>query len=191
MRIAYYRVSTTGQTIDSQRAALGGGFDAEYADEGVSGIVLAKDRPGFAAMLATLKDGDTVYVYAIDRLGRDAIDVQSTARDLINMGVVLNVKGLGIISKGAGEIVLAVLAQVAAMERDRIKERTKGGIELAQECIKATGKTHNGKGAFGAPKRIDDAAINAYRAEGYSVQETANHFGCGVATVYRAAKATH
>lgn len=107
MRIAYYRVSTIGQTIDSQRASLGGNFDAEYADEGVSGTVPAMERPGFAQMFNTLKAGDVVCVYAIDRLGRDAIDVQTTAKALIQMGVILDVRGLGIISKGAGEIVPA------------------------------------------------------------------------------------
>lgn len=187
MDIAYYRVSSDSQSIAAQRSAMGGRYDVEFSDEGVSGTVLAMDRPGFAAMMRVLQAGDTVHVYAIDRLGRDAIDVQSTARDLINMGVILNVKGLGIISKGAGEIILAVLSQVAAMERERILERTKGGIELAKECIKATGKTHNGKGAFGAKKVVDDAAINAYRAQGHSVVQTAKHFGCTPSTVYRVA----
>ncbi len=47
-RVAYYRVSTTDQSIDSQRLALGGGFDKEFADEGVSGAIPAGQRPGAA-----------------------------------------------------------------------------------------------------------------------------------------------
>ena len=49
---------------------MGGGFDEEFADEGVSGATPAAQRPGFAAMLAALRSDDTVHVYAIDRLGR-------------------------------------------------------------------------------------------------------------------------
>ena len=45
-RIAYYRVSTGDQSIEAQRKALGGGFDREFADEGVSGGSLAAARPG-------------------------------------------------------------------------------------------------------------------------------------------------
>ena len=47
-RIAYYRVSTEGQSIEAQRQELGGSFDREFTDEGVSGATKAADRPGFA-----------------------------------------------------------------------------------------------------------------------------------------------
>ncbi|MGV2480635.1 UNVERIFIED_CONTAM: recombinase family protein, partial [Salmonella enterica subsp. enterica serovar Weltevreden] len=92
-------------------------FDREFSDEGVSGATLAADRPGFAALLAYAREGDTVHVYAIDRLGRDAIDVQATVRDLIARGVTVDVHGLGAIAPGVGELIVAVLAQVAQMER--------------------------------------------------------------------------
>lgn len=80
-RIAYFRVSTTDQSIEVQRGALGGPFDKEFADEGVSGAVQAAQRPGFSELLKFVREGDTVFVYAVDRLGRDALDVQ--ARDLL------------------------------------------------------------------------------------------------------------
>ena len=129
-RIAYYRVSTSDQSIEAQRAALGGGFDKEFRDEGVSGGVLAADRPGFAEMLSYVREGDTVCVYAVDRLGRDALDVQATVRRLIDAGVTVDVRGLGPIGRGVGELILAVLAQVAEMERRRIAERTADGLSL-------------------------------------------------------------
>src|SRR5690348_5149899 len=117
-RIAYYRVSTSDQSIEAQRSAMGGGFDKEFSDEGVSGGTLAADRRGFAALLSYIREGDRLYVYAIDRLGRDAIDVQKTVRDLMAKGVTIDVRGLGTIAKGAGEIIVAVLAQVSEMERE-------------------------------------------------------------------------
>ncbi len=130
-RIAYYRVSTRDQSVEAQRTALGGAFDREFVDEAVSGAKLAADRPGFAAMLDYVREGDTLAVFAVDRLGRDAIDVQASVRRLIEKGVVVDVLGLGPIAKGAGELILAVLAQVAQMERDRIKERCDAGRAAA------------------------------------------------------------
>ncbi|NBD22082.1 recombinase family protein, partial [Aquabacterium fontiphilum] len=92
-RIAYFRVSTTDQPIASQRTAMGGGFDREFADEGVSGATLAKDRKGFAALLEYIREGDSLHVYAVDRLGRDALDVQATVRLLLTKGVEVHVHG--------------------------------------------------------------------------------------------------
>jgi len=101
-RIAYFRVSTTDQSIASQRTALGGDFAKEFCDEGVSGSVLAADRPGFSALLAYAREGDEIHVNAVDRLGRDALDVQATVRRLLERGVSLEVRGLGRIGKGVG-----------------------------------------------------------------------------------------
>lgn len=173
--IAYYRVSTTDQSIDSQRHAMqrdGIAFDPEkeFKDEGVSGSVPAKDRPGFAKLLEYVRKGDTVHVYAVDRLGRGALDVQATVRGLIQRGVTVNVYGLGQIGAGAGELILAVLAQVADMERNRIKERTEAGRDRAR----AEGKH------LGRPASIDGeravAALKALAAGG-TVAGVARDFG--------------
>lgn len=185
-RIAYYRVSTADQSIEAQRTAMGGPFDQEFRDEGVSGGTLAADRPGFAAMLAALRSGDTVHVYAVDRLGRDAIDVQATVRQLLERSVGVYIHGLGIIAEGAGEIVLAVLAQVAALERRRIAERTEAGRQAARASLQATGKTHRGKDSLGRPFAADAATVREWRkASGASISETARKFGLSVATVKR------
>ena len=185
-RIAYYRVSTGDQSIEAQRSAMGGGFDQEFADEGVSGGTLAASRPGFADLLAKVRSGDTVFVYAVDRLGRDALDVQATVRRLIGMGVTLHVHGLGPIGKGVGELILAVLAQVADMERHRISERTRAGREAARASLAATGKRDRGKESLGRPKALEAAQVGAWRRrEGASINETARHFGISPATVKR------
>ena len=186
-RIMYCRVSTKDQDIASQRHALGGPFDKEFLDEGVSGVTQAADRPGFKDLLAYARSGDTIYVTSIDRLGRDAIDVQQTVRQLIDKGVTVDVRGLGPIAKGAGEIVLAVLAQVASMERDRIAERTAAGRATARASLEATGKTHKGKESLGRPVATDPATIRTWRTENTaSITDTAAHFGISVATVKRA-----
>lgn len=186
-RIVYYRVSTKGQSIDAQRATLGARPDREFQDVGVSGAIPAAKRPGFAALLEYAREGDTVYVAAIDRLGRDAIDVQQTVRALIDRGVTVEVEGLGTISRGVGELILAVLAQVANMERSRISERTASGREVAKASLAATGLTHKGKTSMGRPVETDPALIRAWRTDNNaSITATAAQFGVSVATVKRA-----
>lgn len=184
--IAYYRVSTSGQSIDSQRATMGGKFNYEYSDDGVSGAIPALKRPGFAEMFSKLRAGDVVHVYAVDRLGRDAIDVQQTVRVMLNMGVEVDVHGLGRIAKGVGELILAVLAQVADMERNRIAERTKGGRELAEKMLAEKGVTQHGKKSMGRPATVDAAEVAAWRkANSASISKTAAKFEISAPSVKR------
>ncbi|WP_267396776.1 MULTISPECIES: recombinase family protein [unclassified Sphingomonas] len=185
-RIAYYRVSTSDQSIEAQRQALGGSFDREFADEGISGTTLAADRRGFAELLSYIREGDTLYVYAIDRIGRDALDVQGVIRKLLDKGVTVDVKGLGPIGRGVGELIVAVLAQMADMERARIKERCDAGRAAAKASLAATGKTHRGKASLGRPVAGDRAAVMAWRkGNGASIAATAAQFGLSLATVKR------
>jgi putative DNA-invertase from lambdoid prophage Rac len=186
-RIAYYRVSTSDQSIEAQRNAMGGEFDQEFSDEGVSGGVLAAHRKGFSKMLDYVREGDTVCVYAVDRLGRDALDVQSTVRHLIDKGVTVDVRGLGPIGRGVGELILAVLAQVAEMEKRRIAERTADGRERAKKALAETGRTHRGKASLGRPQKVDPQEVAGWRKEhGASIAETARHFDISPSTVSRA-----
>jgi putative DNA-invertase from lambdoid prophage Rac len=197
--LAYFRVSTSDQSTEAQRHALlkaagPEGFAREFHDEGVSGAIPAAQRPGFAALLAYAREGDTLHVYAVDRLGRDAIDVQTTVRALIEKGVAVEVHGgVGRIARGVGEVILAVLAQVADMERHRIREHTEAGRVVARESLALTGKTHKGKASMGRPKGhaadgvvVEPAKVAEWRkANGASIATTAQHFGISDSTVKR------
>lgn len=184
--IAYFRVSTTEQSIESQRQMLCGPFDMEFSDIGVSGSVPASERPGFAELLSYIRKGDVLHVAAVDRLGRDALDVQSTVRSLMAKGVAIEVLGLGRIGSGAGELILAVLAQVADMERRRIVERTAAGRETAKRLLVETGKTQHGKTSLGRPRVADAAAVRQWRTENSaSIAQTAEQFGISTASVKR------
>lgn len=186
MRIAYYRVSTGDQSIEAQRTAMSGPFDQEYSDDGISGATMAAGRPGFARLLAHVRSGDSVHVYAVDRLGRDALDVQSTVRGLIDRGVIVDVHGLGPIGRGVGELILAVLAQVAEMERRRIAERTAAGRDAARQALAETGRTHRGKESLGRPFAHDASRVAAWRrVNSASIAATAKHFKLSPATVKR------
>ena len=185
-RIAYYRVSTGDQSVEAQRNALGGNFDKEFKDEGISGAIAAADRPDFARLLSYVREGDTVCVYAVDRLGRDALDIQGTVRRLIDNGITVDVHGLGPIGRGVGELILAVLAQIADMERSRIKERCEAGRDAARVALAATGKTHNGKHGLGRKPKGEAATVAKWRQEnGASISGAAKHFGISAATVKR------
>ena len=137
-------------------------------------------------LLAYARNGDSIHVYAVDRLGRDALDVQATVRHLLNKGITVQIHGLGEIVGGVGELILAVLAQVADMERKRITERTAAGRETAREALVRTGKTHKGKASMGRPVKMDALQVAAWREENKaSITETAAHFGISAMTVTR------
>jgi putative DNA-invertase from lambdoid prophage Rac len=168
-RVAYFRVSTADQLIDAQRAKMEGPFDREFVDNAVSGSTMAQSRPGFSAMLQYVREGDTLYLYAVDRLGRDAIDIQTNVRELLEKGVTLHVRGLGPIGRGVGELIIAVLAQIAEMERQRIFERTQAGKE-----------------SLGRPQACDPTEVRQWRQENNaSIAVTCRQFGISPSTVKR------
>lgn len=186
LHLAYYRVSTLDQSIEAQRTDLGRAFDREFIDENVSGVIPMAQRGGFKALLAQAREGDTLHVAAVDRLGRDAIDVQKTVRALLNRGVYIDVKGLGLIGRGVGELIVAVLAQVADMERYRILSRANAGRAAARASLASTGKTHRGKDSLGRPWAADRETVIAWRkAHDASAETTAMHFGLSSRTVKR------
>lgn len=104
-------------------------------------------------MMSYIREGDHLYVYAIDRLGRDSIDIQMNVKALLARKVTVYARGLGVIAAGAGEIAVAVLAQVAELERERIRERTGGGRNLAKATHAATGRTHKGKDTLAVARK--------------------------------------
>lgn len=190
-RIAYYRVSTSDQSIEAQRVAMSGGepFTMEFRDEGVSGVVPAAERPGFRAMLAAIDamcGKVELSVYAVDRLGRDSIDVQTTLRDLRARGVRVCVHGLGVIEGDTGELLLTMLAQFAQMERNRIRARADAGREAARKHLAEHGVTHKGKASLGRPASCDAAEVRDWRkANSASISKTAAHFKLSESTVKR------
>src|SRR5919206_1020547 len=88
---AYVRVSTTGQTTDNQLGEVAAaGFTIEphrVVTETISGSVATAQRRGFTRLLDRLEAGDVLVVTKLDRLGRDAMDVGSTAARLAGPGV--------------------------------------------------------------------------------------------------------
>src|SRR6267378_8090739 len=82
---AYSRVSTKDQTTTNQKLEIeNAGYKIDYwfGDEGVSGKTHASQRPQFKALLGQIRDGETLVVSKLDRLGRDAQDVGATIKAL-------------------------------------------------------------------------------------------------------------
>ncbi len=189
--IAYYRVSTSDQSVESQRSTLLKStkilkFDKEFMDEGISGSVPSQARAGFMELLNYIREDDTLYVYSVDRLGRDALDIQSTIRNLLNKKINVNIYGLGLIGKGVGELIIAVLAQIAEMEKQKILERTSHGRLVAKQSLAETGKTHRGKLSLGRPIKVNMSEVSKWRISNKSsLSQTASHFKISLSTVKR------
>ena len=140
----YGRVSTGQQTTENQRLELEqAGYLIEtgfwFADDGISGKVSASQRPAFIKLKEQIRSGETLVVSKLDRLGRDAIDVLQTVKELGTKGVKVIVHQLGNtdLTSPAGKLLLMMLSAVAEMERDLLVERTQAGLARA----KAEGKT--------------------------------------------------
>ena len=178
--IAYARVSTDDQTTENQKRTIADRYkvDKWYTEDGVSGSVPAAQRPAMAALLDYAREGDTVVVVAIDRLGRDTIDVLTTVETLKGRGVAIVSMREGFdLSTPAGEFMLTMLSAVAKLERANLKARQMAGIERAR----AEGKN------LGREKTIDDQAVVQWRtANKASIQATADHFSISTASVKRA-----
>ncbi|MBA8412899.1 recombinase family protein [Citrobacter freundii] len=142
--IGYVRVSTSDQNVENQKQQIA---DAGYRvtrwfnDEAVSGAVKAGERPGFGELLSYVREGDTLIVIAIDRLGRNTIDVLSTVEMLQAKGVkVFSLREGFDLSTPVGKAMLTMMAGLASLEKDLIAERRTAGIKRAQSVGKHCGR---------------------------------------------------
>ena len=138
MLVGYMRVSKTdgSQVNDLQRdALLAAGVDAGHLyEDAASGK--RDDRPGLAACLKALREGDTLLVWKLDRLGRDLRHLVNTVHDLTARGIgfkVLSGHGASIdTTSPSGKLVFGIFAALAEFERELIIERTKAGMAAAR-----------------------------------------------------------
>jgi len=138
MLVGYMRVSKAdgSQTLDLQRdALLAAGVEARHVyEDRASGKTEA--RPGLDALKKALRDGDTLVVWKLDRLGRDLRDLVNTVHDLTQRGIgfkVLTGQGAAIdTTTPSGKLVFGIFAALAEFERELISERTKAGLASAR-----------------------------------------------------------
>ena len=175
--ISYTRVSTKDQSTDAQDQSLLTTYqvDKSFSDNGVSGSIAALQRPGFKACYDYLREGDTLVVAAVDRLGRNTIDVLKTVESLQSKGVSIISKREGFdLSTPIGKAMLTMLSAVAELEKENIKTRQLAGIERARSQGIHLGRKH----------KHNPEEIRAWReANKASLQETAKRFNISKATV--------
>ncbi|EFZ7256142.1 recombinase family protein [Shigella sonnei] len=180
---AYCRVSVETSTTENQIQAIKkAGYDipkSRVIEEVVSGSVSAMDRDGFANLVNhKLEEGDTLVVLKIDRLGRDNIDLQNTVTLLNDKGVKLICLDLPVkdLSSSEGKLVLQLFSTFAEFERNRIRERTKQGLERARVQGKVLGR----------PIASDTTrAVLEYKERGLSQSQVAKVLNLSVRTVSR------
>lgn len=178
--LAYFLVGVDGQETRPRLKAIEEVLEAVhwFSDMASSGSINALERPGFSDLHKVARKGDILIVSAIDRLGRDTIDLLETVEALKTKGVaVVSMREGFDLSSPIGKAMLTMLAAVAELERSNIKARQMAGIARAR----ATGQK------LGAPKKIDDTAVSTWRkANSATIQETAEQFGISIAAVKRA-----
>jgi len=136
--IGYMRVSKAdgSQVLDLQRDALtaAGVTERHLYSDTASGK--KDDRPGLAACLQSLREGDTLVVWKLDRLGRNLLHLVKTVHELTSAGIGLRVltgEGAAIDTTTAGgKLVFGIFAALAEFERELIVERTRAGLASAR-----------------------------------------------------------
>ena len=176
------RVSTDAQDAQLQQDGLTAAGCGRIYTEKISTRKAASERPGLTAALDYVREGDTLAVWKLDRLGRSVKEVLIIADDLHERGIgvrILTGKLSGTYTPtGEGKFFFTMMAAFAELERDIIHERTMAGLAAAR----AQGR--NG----GRPTVMDSdklAAAKARRERGESPIQIAKALGVSRASVYR------
>jgi DNA invertase Pin-like site-specific DNA recombinase len=175
MKIEYARVSTREQC----RFALEDAGCEKIYEEVISGA--KSDRPVFNALIKQLRNGDTLTVWKLDRLGR-------SLKHLLELVHTLMRRNIGLCSlndpidttTSQGRLVFNIFASLAEFERDIICERTNAGLSAV--CGRLGGRPR------GIPKESEATAITAetlYREGKLSVMQIAKKLSISKSTLYK------
>ena len=180
--IGYARVSTAEQNLDLQQDALQkAGCERIFTDT-ASGA--KTDRPGLAAALAYLRDGDVLAVWRLDRLGRSLPHLIETIGTLEARGVGFRslTESIDTTTPG-GRLIFHVFGALGQFERDLIRERTRAGLSAAA----ARGRKGGRKPVVTADKL---QRAREHLANGLNVREAAARLKVGKTALYAALKST-
>jgi DNA invertase Pin-like site-specific DNA recombinase len=177
MFIGYARVSIQDQNLALQIDALKKAGCRKFFEDKVSGS--RAERPGLNKALELLREGDTLVVWKLDRLGR-------SVKNLVDLVVVLHKQGVQFrsltdsIDTGtpSGRFFFHVMASLAEMERELTIERTRAGLETARKLGRVGGRKR---------KMTDSKIASAKKllANGVPPQEVAKNLSVSVPTLYR------
>jgi DNA invertase Pin-like site-specific DNA recombinase len=177
MLIGYARVSTQDQNLDLQIEALSKAGCKKIFDDKVSGS--RAERPGLTKALEMLREGDTLVVWKLDRLGRSVKNLVDLVGELHKQGV--QFKSLtDSIDTGtpSGRFFFHVMASLAEMERELTVERTRAGLEIARQLGRRGGRK----------RQMTDSKIESAKkllSGGMPPRDVAKNLGVSVPTLYR------
>ena len=185
MLLGYVRVSKAdgSQALDLQRdALLAAGVAASHLYQDLASGK-REDRPGLAACLKALRQGDVLVAWKLDRLGRDLRHLVNLVHELTERGVGLKIltgHGAAIdTTTASGKLVFGIFAALAEFERELIVERTKAGLLAAR----ARGRRG------GRPYKMTPAKLRLARAAmadpGTKVGDLCRELGVTRQTLYR------
>ena len=177
MLIDYARVSTTDQNLNLQQEALVSVGCEKIFEDKVSGTQV--DRPGLAKALDMLRQGDTLVIWKLDRLGRGVKHLVDLVGSLRERGI--EFKSItDAIDTGtpAGRFFFHVMASLAEMERELTVERTKAGLEAARKLGRYGGRK---------PKMTLTKVASAKKllSSGMPARDVAQTLDVSVPTLYR------
>jgi DNA invertase Pin-like site-specific DNA recombinase len=177
MLIGYARVSTQDQNLDIQVDALIKADCQKIFDDKISGS--RSERPGLAKALEMLRDGDTLVVWKLDRLGRNVKKLVDLVGELQRQGIQFKSLTDAIdTSTPSGRFFFHVMASLAEMERELAVERTRAGLEVARQLGRKGGRS----------RKMTDSKIESAKkllANGVPPRDVAKNLGVSVPTLYR------
>ena len=177
MLIGYARVSTQDQNLDLQSEALTKAGCEKIFNDKISGS--RAERPGLTKALEMLREGDTLVVWKLDRLGRSVKNLVDLVGELHQQGI--QFKSLtDAIDTGtpSGRFFFHVMASLAEMERELTVERTRAGLEVARQLGRKGGRR----------RQMSESKIESAKkllANGVPPRDVAMNLGVSVPTLYR------
>lgn len=182
MIYGYARVSTTEQNEGMQVDALRSAGCTKIFTDKASGAKTS--RPALDEMLPLLKEGDTLVIWKLDRLGRSTIHLFSLLEDLKSKGVAVRSIMEGIDTNGSlGRFLCTILAGVAELERENIKQRVNAGLAKAKKDGVRLGR----KERFNAK---DKALIKRLHILGDSYTKLSRQFNASRSTIWQIVNST-
>lgn len=176
MRIGYARVSTDDQNTSLQLDALESAGCDQVFEEKISGK--NKDRPELDVCLKVLRDGDTLVVWRLDRLGRSLEHLVQIIRELEDRKIGFQSLTESIDTTNAGgKLIFHIFAALSEFERNLIRERTIAGLKAAR----ARGRVGGRKAKLSSPDVRKAAAMLLDPL--VTKTEVAKHFGISRVTL--------
>lgn len=171
MLFGYARVSSHDQDTALQVAALRSAKVDRVFEEKASGVM---KRAALEALLYSVRAGDVIVVYKVDRFARSLADLLRILARIEAAGAAFRSLTEPIdTSTPVGRLMLQLLGSFAEFERSVIYERTQAGRRSAM----ARGVR------FGRPRKIDVEALPGLRAQGLNARQIAEHFNCDTSSV--------